>query len=144
MKQTLFLLILIGFTYYSCNRKDTVVPETLAGNWRMIIVKVNATGAVTTKPSSITGEVEIAFTPESTTNGSFIGRTPSNDIMKNDYSIGDNQSISIPVLSMTKVAETSWGNEFVDNIRSSQEYSFENCYTLRIRTANKTLIFKKR
>ncbi len=144
MKQLFFLVIMLGLTHYSCNRSNTVVPETLAGNWRMIVVTVNATGSVTTKPPSITGEVEITFTPASTANGSFMGRTPTNDIMQNEYSIGDNQSISIPVLSMTKVAETSWGNEFVDNIRSSEEYSFENCYTLKIRTANKTLTFKKR
>ena len=144
MKQLPFLVVLLGLLHYSCNRTNIVVPETLAGNWRMTLIRVNATGSITTKPPTITGEVEITFTPESTTTGSFIGRTPTNDILKNDYSTGANQSISIPVLSMTKVAETSWGNEFVDNIRSSQEYSFENCYTLKIITANKTLTFKKR
>jgi len=143
MKQ-LFFIVFLGLMHYSCNRTNTVLPETLAGNWRMTLVKVNATGAITTKPSSITGEVEITFTPASTTNGSFIGRTPTNDIMKNDYSIGTNQSITIPVLSMTKVAETTWGHEFVDNIRSSKEYHFENCYTLKIITENKMLTFKKR
>ena len=147
MKQLFFLVILFALVQISCTKtdcNDSINEGSLAGKWRMFRVKDNATGFTTTKPSSITGEVEITITPASSTNGSFIGKTPSNDIWKNDYSIGVNQSISIPVLSMTKVAETSWGNEFVSNIRSSQEYSFENGYTiLKIRATNKTLTFKK-
>jgi len=44
---------------------------------------------------------------------------------------------------MTKVAETSWGILFVNNIRSSQEYSFEVGGLLNIKTTNKTLTFHK-
>ena len=67
----------------------------------------------------------------------------SNSIMQNDYSIGANQSLSIPNLNMTKVMETTWGAEFVDNIRDAQQYSFEAGGRLQIKTINKTLIFKK-
>jgi len=109
----------------------------------MIIVIENASGLATTKSSSIQGEVEIIFTYNSTTNGIFSGNTPTNEIMQNDYSTGANQSITIPVLSITKVMETSWGNEFVDNIRSSQNYSFDAGDKLAIKTTNKTLIFQK-
>ena len=63
--------------------------------------------------------------------------------MQNDYSIGANQSLSIPNLNMTKVMETTWGAEFVNNIRNSQEYSFEPGGRLTIKTINKTLTFKK-
>ena len=45
--------------------------------------------------------------------------------------------------SMTKVAETLWGNEFVNNIRTSQEYSFEIGGRLNIITTSKTLTFQK-
>ena len=87
--------------------------------------------------------IEITFTSTGTTNGIFIGNTPTNDIWQNDYSTGANQTITIPVLSMTKVMESSWGNEFVSNIRSSQNYSFEISNRLAIKTTNKTLVFQK-
>jgi hypothetical protein len=51
--------------------------------------------------------------------------------------------MSIPDLGMTKVAETSWGNEFVKNIRDAREYSFEVGGKLNIKTAEKTLTFQK-
>lgn len=145
MKQIFFLIAIIGLTLVSCKKTDSVdpIPTSLDGKWRMIIVKENASGSTTTKPSSIQGDVDITFTSTSTTNGTFIGNTPTNDIWQNDYSIGANQSMTIPVLAMTKVMETSWGNEFVNNIRSSQEYSFEIGGRLNIKTTNKTLTFRK-
>jgi len=145
MKRLFLLVAVIGFIQISCTKTNCgdSKPDSLAGKWRMILVKDNASGSTISKPPSISGEVEITFTPVSNTNGNFAGNTPSNEIMKNDYSIGANQSITIPVLSMSKVSETSWGNEFVANIRSAEEYNFENDNTLRIRTANKTLSFRK-
>ncbi len=145
MKQIFFLVAIIGLTLFSCKKTDSCdpIPTSLDGKWRMIIVKENTTGSTTTKPSSIQGDVDITFTSTSATNGTFIGNTPSNEIQQNDYSIGTNQSLTIPNLSMTKVGETSWGKEFVDNIRSSQEYNFENCGRLNIKTTNKTLTFQK-
>ncbi len=145
MKQIFFLIAIIGLTLFSCKKMDPVnpIPTSIDGKWRMIIVKENASGLTTTKPTSIQGDVEITFTSASTTNGTFFGNTPTNDIWQNDYSIGTNQSLTIPNLSMTKVGETSWGKEFVDNIRNSQEYSFEIGGKLNIRTTNKTLTFRK-
>jgi hypothetical protein len=144
MKQIFFLIVTIGLTLSSCKKTNSVDPSpaSLEGKWRMIIVIENASGLATTKPSSIQGEVEIVFAYNSTTNGIFSGNTPTNEIMQNDYSTAANQSITIPVLSMTKVMETSWGNEFVDNIRSSQSYSFDAGDRLSIKTINKTLIFQ--
>ncbi len=145
MKQIFFLIAIISLTLFSCKKTNLVdpIPTSIDGKWRMILVKDNASGLTTTKPSSIQGDVNITFTSTSTTNGTFVGNTPTNDIWKNDYSIGANQSIIIPVLSMTKVGETSWGILFVDNIRSSQEYSFEIGGKLNIKTTSKTLSFQK-
>lgn len=109
----------------------------------MTMVKDNISGLTTIKPSSVQGDVDITFTSNSLTNGIFSGNTPTNDIWQNDYSIGHNMTISIQNLSMTKVAETSWGNEFVDHIRNSHEYSFGIDGRLSIKTISKTLIFKK-
>lgn len=145
MKQIFFLIALINLTLFSCKKTNSVDPITtsLNGKWRMILVKDNASSLTTTKPSSIQGDVDITFTSTSMTNGTFVGNTPTNAISKNDYSIGANQSITIPVLVMTKVGESSWGILFVDNIRSSQEYSFEIGGKLNIKTTNKTLTFRK-
>lgn len=145
MKQAIFLIAIIGVSLFSCKKTDSVdsIPTSLDGKWRMIIVKENISGLATTKPSTIQGDVDITFTFTSSTNGTFIGNTPTNDISQNDYTIGANQSIAIPNLSMTKVMETSWGNEFVENIRNSQAYSFEIGGKLNIKTTNKTLTFRK-
>lgn len=144
MKLSIFLMSLIGLMLFSCkkNTSDTV-PASLDGTWKMILLKDNATSASITKPSSIQGDVIITFVPNSLTTGTFSGKTPSNDIAPNDYSIGINQAISIPNLSMTKVGETFWGSQFVDNIRDAQQYSFELGGKLNIRTNNKILTFQK-
>ncbi|MDZ4794784.1 MAG: hypothetical protein SGI83_10945 [Bacteroidota bacterium] len=145
MKHLLFLVPILGLSLFSCTKFESCgpTPTTLDGKWKMITVKDNNSGSITTKPSSILGDVDITFTSTSTTNGTFVGNTPANVIDTNEYTIGPNQSLTIPNLSMTKVGETSWGNEFVDNIRSSQEYNFENCGRLNIKTTNKTLTFQK-
>ena len=144
MRKILLLVVLFGLTQIGCKKPNAdSVPTSLNGKWRMIIVKDNATGLTTTKPSSIQGDVEITFTSISTTNGTFMGNTPTNEIAQNDYSIGPNQSLTIPNLGMTKMGETSWGNEFVNNIRSSKEYSFEVGGIVNIKTENKTLTFQK-
>ena len=145
MKQILFLTILFSLTIFSCKKSDSIdsIPTSLDGKWRMIVVKENISGLTTTKPSSISGEVEITFTSTNSTNGTFVGITPSNDILQNDYSVGLNQTITIPNLSMTKVMETSWGDEFVENIRDCETYNFEIGRKLNIVTVNKTLTFEK-
>lgn len=143
MKRYILLMSLIGLMLFSCKKTADAVPSSINGTWQMIIVKENATNASITKPSSIQGEVIITFVPNSATTGTFTGKTPSNILGPNDYSIGPNQAISIPVLVMTKVAETSWGAQFVNNIRDAQQYNFETNGILNIRTTNKILSFKK-
>ena len=143
MKKLLFFICICGLTLLSCNRRDLIDISRLDGEWRMVIVKENSTGLTTTKPASIQGEVDITFKSISNSGGVFFGNTPTNVIQENAYSTNTNQSLAIPVLSMTKVAETSWGGAFVDNIRSSQEYHFESDGKLAIKTTHKTLIFQK-
>jgi hypothetical protein len=114
----------------------------------MIIVKDNATNVTITKPATIQGDVIITFVPQNSTTGTFSGKTPTNeitgfDIWSNGYKLGENETISIPILSMTKVGETLWGREFVDNITEAEKYSFESGGKLNIRTKNKTLAFQK-
>ena len=126
MKQLLFFAVIINLTLFGCKKSNLAepTPTLLNGKWRMINVKDNASGSTTTKPSSIQNDVDITFTSTNSTTGTFTGNTPTNKIEKSDYPIGSNQTITIPTLAMTKVGETSWGIPFVDNIRSSQEYSF--------------------
>ena len=145
MKQILFFAVILSLTQFGCKKSDSSepAPTSLDGKWRMITVKDNASGLTTTKPASIQNDVDITFTSTNLISGTFIGNTPTNDIWKNDYSTGANQTITIPVLSMTKVAENSWGVLFVDNICSSQEYTFEIGGILNIKTTNKTLTFHK-
>jgi hypothetical protein len=145
MKQLLLLVATIGSMLISCIKAGPCdpLPASLDGKWRMITVKENSSGLATTKPSSIQGDVDITFTAINAARGSFTGNTPTNSIMQNDYAIGANQSLSIPNLNMTKVMETAWGAEFVDNIRDAIEYSFDTGGRLHIKTINKTLTFKK-
>jgi hypothetical protein len=145
MKQLLFLVAAIGLSLFSCKKANSVdsIPPSLDGKWRMITVKENSSGLTTGKPALIQGDVDITFTSVSPTTGVFTGNTPTNSIVQNDYSIGANQSLSIPNLNMTKIMETTWGNEFVQNIRNSQEYSLDGGGRLNIKTINKTLSFKK-
>ncbi len=145
MKQAIFLIAITGLTLFSCKKSDSIhpIPASLDGKWRMIIVKENLSGLTTSKPSTIQGDVDITFISTSSTNGTFTGNTATNDIWQNDYSIGANQSMTISILDMTKVMETSWGKEFVDNIRNSQKYRFEIGGRLNIMTTNKTLTFRK-
>ena len=145
MKQLLFPIAIISATLFSCQKQNSTdrTHLSLDGKWRMIIVKDNISRMTMTKPSSIQGDVDITFTTVNAPNGTFIGNTPTNNIGLNNFYVGPNQAITIPVLSMTKVMETSWGNEFVDNIRNSQEYNFEAGNRLNIKTTSKILTFQK-
>lgn len=145
MKQILFFAVMLSLTQFGCKKSDysEPVPTSLDGKWRMITVKDNASGLTINKSASIQNDVDIIFTSTNLTNGTFIGNTPTNEIWKNSYSTGANQTITIPVLSITKVAETSWGILFVDNICSSQAYTFEIGGILNIKTTNKILTFHK-
>ena len=145
MKSVFLPVVFFCTAMLSCQRQNSMTSNegSLDGKWKMIIVKDNFSGSATTKPSSIQGEVEITFTIINASNGTFTGNTPTNDIWQNNFYVGANQALSIPVLSMTKVMETSWGNEFVSNICSSQTYSFDVHKLLHIKTTTKTLVFQK-
>ncbi len=145
MKKNLFIFFVITIIQFSCSKsKCDIASKSIEGKWRMIMVKDNFSGSTISKHPSIQGDVDINFSILiSSTKGTFDGKTPSNHIQQNEYTVGPNQSLTIPVLSMTKVGETSWGKEFVDNILSSQSYDLKKCYRLEIKTTNKTLTFQK-
>ena len=144
MKRSLFLIPVIGLMLFSC-KKDTsdLISPSLDGTWKMILVKDNATNTVMAKPASLYGDVIITFVSNDLSKGAFNGNTPTNELGPDIYSLGFNRTIFIPVLSMTKVAETSWGLQFVANIRDAQQYSLEPGDLLNIITGNKTLILQK-
>ncbi len=144
MKHSLFLIPVIGLMLFSC-KKDTsdLISPSLDGTWKMILVKDNATNTVMTKPASLYGDVIITFVSNNVSKGAFNGNTPTNELGPDTYSLGSNHTIFIPVLSMTKVAETSWGLQFVANIRDAHQYSLEPGDQLNIITSNKTLAFQK-
>ena len=145
MKLLMAFMLLALFTMNSCKKSDHCgsTPTSLAGTWKMVLVKDNTSGVETSKPSALNGDVIISFSPVNSTQGSMSGNSPSNQLGPNDYTLGPNQAISIPSLTMTKIAETSWGKQFVDNIRSADAYSFGACSRLVIKTASKDLHFEK-
>ena len=96
-----------------------------------------------TKPASLYGDVVITFVSSDISKGIFNGNTPTNELGPDVYSLGYNHAIFIPSLNMTKVAETSWGLEFVVNIRDAQQYMLNSGDLLNITTSNKTLTFQK-
>ncbi len=144
MKRFLILISTVSLIVFSCKKADSdLIPASLDGRWKMILVKDNSTNTVTTKPASLYGDVIITFVSNNLSTGIFSGDTPTNHVGPNTFSLGSNRSLSIEAMSMTKVAETSWGMFFVANIRDAQLYSLGTGEILNILTANKTLIFKK-
>lgn len=144
MKKALFFVALT-IVHFSCQKKDATYTtlQSIDAAWRMITVKDNASGISTGKPSSIQGDVDITFMSVGAMNGVFSGATPTNQIYQSDFSIRNSNEISVQNLMMTKVAETSWGKDFVDHIRDAQAYSFDANGYLTIVTANNTLTFKR-
>ena len=145
MKQVVPFIAFLSLAMFSCSKEYSVesVPSTLEGTWRMFEVKDNSSGSITTKPSDLKGDVEITFTPTSNNSGVLVGHTHTNFISESGYATAVNQTLTIPVLNITKIWETSWGGEFVTNICSSYAYHFDVDGNLIITTANKTLIFER-
>jgi hypothetical protein len=152
MKRSILLVILPTVILFSCKKDVTDVsdnvPASIAGTWKMIVVKDNSTNATENKPASSEGDVLITFVPNSDTTGTLSGNTSRNiitgfGVFSNGYTLGRNGSLAIPCLSMTKVGETSWGKQFVDNIIEAQQYSFGPGAKLNIKTTKKILTFQK-
>lgn len=144
MKNFLLLALAVASLCISCSRNAAgPTPVSLDGAWKMIAVKDNSKGIITTKPAAVQGEVELFFKSTNATNGMLAGKTPSNDILPSAYSLGAGQQIAIPAVDMTKTGETSWGNEFVLHIRGAQTFGFDAGDILYINTTERVLIFKK-
>ncbi len=144
MKQVLFLAVSC-LLVCACNKdtKSDGIAHSLNGQWRLTLVKDNNAGTTLTKPVSLQKDVDITIIMKTATDGTFTGVTPTNQIAENNFYTDIKQAISIPVLSMTKVSETPWGDEFVSNIRDAKTYFFDASGLLNIVTTNKTLGFVK-
>ncbi len=147
MKLAISLLSMLGLLFTSCTKQmcDTKSDKSdkLEGTWKMIAVKDVSANSVTTKPASIQKDVIITFVSNGATNGTFSGQTPTNDFGPNEYTLGwSENSLSMPVMTMTKVSENSWGILFVDHIREAQSYVF-NEGNLYIQTKFQVLTFKR-
>jgi hypothetical protein len=142
MKYLAFIGCLIMVTVCSCTRDVTVTPASLDGKWKMISVKDNNTGVTSLKPADLQKDVEITIASTNAASGKLSGNTPTNEVW-GDYTLGNNASIAIPSLTMTKVMETTWGFLFVDNIHLAKYYNLNAQNTLNIITTEKTLTFQK-
>lgn len=144
MKRLLFLMPALCLIFFSCKKdKSNVNCTTLDGTWKMVLVKDNSTNTTMTKPASLYGDVIVTFISSDISNGIFNGKTPTNDLGPDNYTLGFNRTMFIPSLKMTKVAETFWGLQFVSNIRDAQQYHFDSGELLNIITTSKTLTFRK-
>ena len=144
MKSSLLLMMFVSITFFSCRKDEAnIFCKSLDGTWKMIEVTDHSTNSGTTKPAALFGDVIITFVSTGNSGGVFNGITPTNDLGPNTYSISTSNTLFIPTLGMTKVAETSWGMLFVGNIRDAQQYKFASGNLLDIITINKTLRFQK-
>lgn len=145
MKRAGILAALFSLALFSCSRDMdrplTTNNASLEGRWRMIVVKDNASGFSHTKPGATPGDVDLTFVAVDTYKGFINGYTPTNKLYA-DYTVAEIDVISIPSVAATKVSETAWGLYFLDNIRTSDSYSFEEG-RLRIHTQKMTLFFEK-
>ncbi len=126
----------------SCMKMNCSDSDSLDGTWKMISVKTNSNSQSVGKPALVTGDVIVSFAPSGRSGGSFTGKTPSNSFGPDKYATGNEQSLTIGGLTMTKVAETTWGEHFVDNIREAKKYRISDG-KLNITTTSKTLIFTR-
>ena len=141
--KVLSTILLVVVICSSCKKKNCCEPiGSIEGTWRMVLVKDNATGAVMLKPGFISRDVIISFVASGALKGSFNGTTPSNVFGPDGYTLGNDQAISMPVMTMTKVGENAWGRQFVDNIRNADKYQVSG-QRLNIRTVVKTLSFQR-
>jgi len=146
--QRILLLAIICLALFGCKKENSndgsPASTGLAGKWRMVSVKDNSTNAVTAKPLSISGDVDISFTYSSSNAGIMEGVTPTNSI-NGSFTTGNNSTLSIPVVGGTKIAETSWGQLFLTNIIYSTSFVVDNSGLLHISAStNKTISFTRR
>jgi hypothetical protein len=139
MRQHILLLVLTGLVLTSCKKDNS--GNLLAGKWRMVAVKDDATNTISTKPFNVNGDVDITFTFSTSVAGIMSGVTPTNRL-QGDYVVENNKAILITSLSYSQVEETSWGLEFLNNIKFSKDYFFDIYGKLNInKNPDKTLTF---
>ena len=143
MKRPGLLVSLLALVLFSCTDKDTAIPinnDTLEGNWRMVAVKNNSTGLIHTKPGAITGDVDLSIVAVNNERGFINGKTPTNTI-NGGYTVSNENLINFGPMMATKVAETSWGLDFLYSVESTDTYAFDLDGRLMLHTEKKTLFF---
>ena len=144
MKTYVLLISILGALLFSCKKDNAdIMPDSIAGTWKMIMAKDNNTNIEIIKPATEKRDVILIFNFNNSTSGVPSGNTPNNVFGPNDYTLGPNQTISMSGLNMTEISETPWGREFADNIRNPLKYGFQKGKKLNIITNNKTLTFLK-
>ena len=102
----LLLLSSLSLLLFACKKDNTnnavLFASDLAGKWRLISVKDNLTDVTTTKPSAISGNVDITIVFSTSVAGVMNGVTPINTLSC-DFQVGPNRTLSIPSLSMTEI-----------------------------------------
>jgi hypothetical protein len=141
MRKLLFILFTITFLLACKKAELTTIAPVLNGSWRMEEVHDNLTNTTTTKPVTLIGNVDITFAFNDYYTGNITGATPTNSL-SGSYAVSQNRSINVTAVTITKVAETSWGQLFLDNINNAESFVFNSNGRLRINsTTNKVLIF---
>jgi hypothetical protein len=146
----ILLTAILSLALFSCSRNadaDLISTDkaSLEGNWRMVLVKDHTSGLTYAKPGAIPGDVDLTFVAVNSDNGFINGKTPTNTLFADYtvYTLAGEGKITIPSVAATKVAETSWGLDFLYNVTKSDSYSFTPDGKLRIHTEKKTLYFEK-
>src|SRR5688500_10696392 len=141
MKYAVSLVIGVCMMLLSCDKAaDDFAPAELEGSWKMIEVTDLASNVVERKPASIRGDVILRFMPSNRLGGRISGNTPTNVFGPDEYLLSSENSLTIQGITMTKVAESSWGNLFIENIRNTSEVRIEYG-NLLIQTPAKLLRF---
>jgi hypothetical protein len=147
MLRSLALFILIGLTYFSCKKDNTVNPidPELAGQWKMISSKDNSSSTVTTKPPGLYIDIDIVIAFTTSTKGKISGGVTQASV-KGDFTIDQQKMISIPAIYMLYpgfclfIGSTQWDDEFLNNITISKEYFFDSNGNLNINTSNNKIL----
>jgi hypothetical protein len=145
MKRPGLLVSLLALVLFSCTDKDAAIPitnDTLEGSWRMIAVKDHNTGLIHFKPGAITGDVDISIVAVNNERGFINGKTPTNTL-NGGYTVSNKNLINFGPMMASKVAETSWGLDFLYSVESADTYAFDLDGKLMLHTEKKTLFFER-
>ena len=139
---TISLLLLL----FSCKKNNDLVNQPdIGGRWKMVSVIDNSNGTIEIKPVIYAGDVEIElkYNASNSRTGTFSGKTITNIFGDGIFSTTADGSFTVTTFGISDAMETPWGNLFLQNIFSSTNYSIDIQGRLNIKTAAKTLVFRR-